>query len=306
MQPDPLEREVTEKHLTSLLNINCTACLFPLSLCRPSCEPAKHAASGLIYLQWSKTLIQMHRLGSIGQNSKAHKREYQEQPPPPFPWCVLLRLKMFPALSSFLPFCIYWFKSHQISPPIPPSQQKSHLAKFSVTFRSASCFFARFLAATSLAILSPNLSRRPGSRIYKYITHFTCQGSRYERCINETKHFHGWIAAENNLNWGGVGSAHSSLLLHKSKRGHREIFNLPLQVTNMVEPVQSRKQPLHLAFPPAVSHRQTMSPVSCLALAHGQPALRQTKALLNSRKTRQQLQSLTKQRRTQKITLFLN
>lgn len=33
----------------------------------------------------------------------------------------------------------------------------------------------------------------------------------------------------------------------------------------MVKPVQSRKQPLSLAFPPAVSPRQTMSPVSCLA-----------------------------------------
>ena len=43
----------------------------------------------------------------------------------------------------------------------------SHLAKFSVTLRNASCFFARFLAAASLAIFRPRRSLRPGSKIYK-------------------------------------------------------------------------------------------------------------------------------------------
>lgn len=41
-----------------------------------------------------------------------------------------------------------------------------YLARFSVTFRSASCFFARFLAAASFAIFKPSLSRLPGSGIY--------------------------------------------------------------------------------------------------------------------------------------------
>lgn len=42
----------------------------------------------------------------------------------------------------------------------------SHLARFSVTLRHASCFLARFLAAASLAIFRPRRSLRPGSKIY--------------------------------------------------------------------------------------------------------------------------------------------
>lgn len=52
-----------------------------------------------------------------------------------------------------------------------------------MTFRSASCFFARFLAAASFAIFKPSLSRLPGSGIYykqfnfilSHITIFTTQ-----------------------------------------------------------------------------------------------------------------------------------
>lgn len=40
---------------------------------------------------------------------------------------------------------------------------------------------------------------------------------------SETKHLHGRIAADKGLNRGGAGSAHSSLLLHKSQRGHRDL-----------------------------------------------------------------------------------
>lgn len=73
----------------------------------------------------------------------------------------------------------------------------------------------------------------------------------------------------------------------------------------MVEPVQSRKQPLPLAFPPAVSPRQTMSPVSCMAWpVASQLSGKQT--LLHSRRTSQGLPSLAKHRHTQQITSFLN
>lgn len=102
------------------------------------------------------------------------------------------------------------------------SKQKSHLARFSVTFRSASCFLARFLAATSLAILSPNLSRRPGSRIYKCITQITCQGTQ-EGWKIESKHLQSWIPRHRDLKQREAGSAHTSLLQHKSQRGHRDL-----------------------------------------------------------------------------------
>lgn len=57
---------------------------------------------------------------------------------------------------------------HASTLSLPPTQDGTpHLARFSVTFRRASCFLARFLAAASLAIFSPSRSLRPGSRIYK-------------------------------------------------------------------------------------------------------------------------------------------
>lgn len=54
-------------------------------------------------------------------------------------------------------------------PTLPKGPAASHLAKFSVTLRNASCFLARFLAAASLAIFRPRRSLRPGSKIYKVV-----------------------------------------------------------------------------------------------------------------------------------------
>lgn len=54
-------------------------------------------------------------------------------------------------------------KTHEIS---PGHRLCLYLARFWVTFRNASCFFARFFAAASLAIFKPSLSRRPGSGIF--------------------------------------------------------------------------------------------------------------------------------------------
>lgn len=56
-----------------------------------------------------------------------------------------------------------------LSPILPKGPAASHLAKFSVTLRNASCFLARFLAAASLAIFRPRRSLRPGSKIYKVV-----------------------------------------------------------------------------------------------------------------------------------------
>lgn len=64
------------------------------------------------------------------------------------------------------PYCRGWVRAGAGRDPHLHRSGTPHLARFSVTLLKASCFLARFLAAASLAIFSPNRSLRPGSKIY--------------------------------------------------------------------------------------------------------------------------------------------
>lgn len=65
----------------------------------------------------------------------------------------------------------------------PRGSGASHLARFSVTLRKASCFLAQFLAAASLAIFSPNRSLRPGSKIYEVGMSVACTGPSLRQAL---------------------------------------------------------------------------------------------------------------------------
>lgn len=91
------------------------------------------------------------------------------------PWALSCRLCTYMALEADR---VGMRQAHLSLPHSSKNPAASHLAKFSVTLRNASCFLALFLAAASLAIFRPRRSLRPGSKIYKAAGMWvTCAGS---------------------------------------------------------------------------------------------------------------------------------